>query len=143
MASIHDLREPIEVYEAAIGDPAALIQYLRSGQPIGSWMRDALAAYLAGELKPELPRARPKRVTRISKLMQQARRDYFSIKFWKQQDGERVHGKSEKIRADIAESYGLITNQFEQEFHRGIAKPDTVIGLQARFLYWYVNTRMK
>jgi hypothetical protein len=143
MASINDLREPFEVYEAAIGDRGPLVDYLRSDRPIGSWMRDALAAYLAGELEPKLPKGRPKRDTKVSKLMRMAAMEYRARVYWDKKEGKSVYGKTEALRAEIAESYGLIPEQFEQEFHRGIASRKVIIGLQARFVDWYVNNRMK
>lgn len=143
MASLNDLREPIEVYEAAAGDRGPLIEYLRSDRPIGSWMRDALAAYLSGELEPKLPRGRPKTETKVHKLMRLAAIDYRSRAYWAKKEGKSIYGKAEALRAEIAESFGLIPNQFEQEFHRGIPSRSTVTGLQARFVDWYVNTRNK
>ncbi|MDB4112126.1 hypothetical protein N9571_06205 [Yoonia sp.] len=143
MASINDLREPIEVYEAAVGDVETLVEYLRSDQPIGSWMREVLAFYLAGELEPKLPKGRPKKDTKVSKLMRMAAMEYRSRLYWAKKEGKPVYGKAEALRGEIAKNYGIIPEQFEQEFHRGIPNRKTVIGLQDRFVDWYINHRMK
>lgn len=139
MAGLQELREPIEVYEAAVGKPERLIAYLRSDEYIGEWMREALAAYLAGELEPRLPRGRPKKRTEKSKRMQLAAFEYSVEVYWAKKEGTYVHGSAVKTRAEIAENYGLIPEQFEQEFRRGIPRETTVFGPQARFLDWYIN----
>lgn len=143
MASINDLREPIEVYEAVVGNKGPLIEYLRSERPMGSWMRDALAAYLAGELEPKLPRGRPAKASKSAKLMHMAVMDYRCRVYWMKKQGQSTYGKSEAIRAEVAESYGLIPEQFEQECHRGIPPCKSAVGLQARFVNWYLNTHKK
>lgn len=67
MVSLNDLREPIEVYEAAEGDPTELIDYLRSDAPINDWMRQELADWLEGKLPAKYPPGRQKK-NRADKL---------------------------------------------------------------------------
>jgi hypothetical protein len=46
-----DFRKPVEVYEAAIGNPKPLAERLRSGERLTEMERDALAALVEGKLK--------------------------------------------------------------------------------------------
>jgi hypothetical protein len=53
MDSMDDLfREPLEVYEAAIGNPEPLAKRIESGAEMTGWERVALVAFLRGELVP-------------------------------------------------------------------------------------------
>lgn len=45
-----DLREPVEVYQAAAGETEPLARRIESGEELNYWDRIALAAYLRGEL---------------------------------------------------------------------------------------------
>lgn len=47
-----DFREPVEVYQAAVGEPDQLAERLRSTAKLASWEREALALLVEGELKP-------------------------------------------------------------------------------------------
>lgn len=50
--NLSQLREPIEVYQAAAGDPEPLAKRIESGAEMYEWERDTLAAFLRGELVP-------------------------------------------------------------------------------------------
>lgn len=51
---LDDFREPIEVYEAAAGNGEPLALRIESGAKMNDWERDALIAFLRGELvRPE------------------------------------------------------------------------------------------
>lgn len=50
--ALRDIYEPIEVYQAAIGDPEPLARRIESGVEMMSWEREALACLLRGELMP-------------------------------------------------------------------------------------------
>ena len=49
---LKELREPIEVYEAAAGNTEPLALRIESGAVMHDWEREALVAYLRGELVP-------------------------------------------------------------------------------------------
>jgi hypothetical protein len=53
-----DRREPIEVFEAALGNLAPLANLLRSEKPLGDRTRLALAMFFEGKLKPGRGRRR-------------------------------------------------------------------------------------
>ena len=50
------LREPFEVWRAALGDFEPLVERLRSGEPIHEIEREAIALLISGKLKPPLRR---------------------------------------------------------------------------------------
>lgn len=49
---LRDIYEPVEVYQAAMGDPAPLARRIESGVEMKSWEREALACFLRGQLVP-------------------------------------------------------------------------------------------
>ena len=58
--AVKALRDPIEVWKAVEGDRTELIALLRGDEPLSRRERDALADYLAGDLKPvKFPRGKP------------------------------------------------------------------------------------
>lgn len=61
---IRELADPIEVYEAADGNPEKLIALLRGGERITHPVRMALADWLEGKFDEPLPRGRPQKTTR-------------------------------------------------------------------------------
>ncbi len=70
-----DIGDPIEVWKAVEGDPSDLIALLRSGERISRPIRDALADFLSGELKPvRFSRGRPSNSTDIDAMIAHARR---------------------------------------------------------------------
>lgn len=115
MASINDLREPIEVYEAAEGDPTALIEYLRSDAPITDWMRQEIADWLEGKLPVKFPRGR-KTKDRADRLrlkfaweLYQAFHDQ-DIPLPDELAAKQL--KNDDIKEFVAEVYGLETEHF-------------------------------
>jgi hypothetical protein len=62
MAGLEELEMPVEVWKAVEGDRADLVALLRSDKPLSRWTRNALADFLAGDLKPvKIPRGRQQR----------------------------------------------------------------------------------
>ena len=49
---LRDIYEPVEVYQAAMGDPEPLARRIESGVEMKSWEREALVCFLRGELVP-------------------------------------------------------------------------------------------
>ena len=151
MASINDLREPIEVYEAAEGDPTALIEYLRSDAPINDWMRQELADWLEGKLLAKYPRGRKKK----------DRADRLRLKFaWELY--EALHDqdiplpdelaakqpKNDDIKEFVAEVYGLQTEYFIYFMKRPLEYRRSVTALgdyqdhpKGHFLRWKKNRK--
>lgn len=72
--NLNELREPVEVYQAASGDPEPLAKRIESGAEMFDWERETLAAYLRGELVP------PKRKRGQSTLSYLARRTEEEVK---------------------------------------------------------------
>lgn len=132
MASLNDLREPIEVYEAADGDPGPLIEYLRSDRPINEWMRQAIADWLEGKLPVKFPPGRQNK----------NRTDRLRLKFaWELYEalhdreiplsGElaKKHLKNDEIKVFAAEIYGLKPESFIDFMKRPIEYRRSVTAL--------------
>ena len=115
MGSLRDAREPVEVYEAAEGDPTALIEYLRSDRPINDWMRQELAEWLEGNLLAKFPHGR-KRKGRTDRLRLKYAWDLYEALH----DGElpmpdelvSTQPKNDNIKEYVAEIYDLDSEYF-------------------------------
>jgi hypothetical protein len=154
MTDFAEFHEPIEVYEAAVGEPARLIARLLSDKPIYKWERTAIASLIAGKLVPRtLPRGAPKRVNQYSIIAPYgwtkkglARAAYErEIKFRKRA-GISTYGQSAEIADQIAAESGIDPVEFANFLRR--PKPqfkprDFARGPVAQFQQWCDERRTK
>lgn len=151
MASINDFREPIEVYEAAEGDPTALIEYLRSDAPITDWMRQEIADWLEGKLPVKFPRGR-KTKERADRL-----RLKFAWELYEALHDQEIpfpdelatkHLKNDDIKVFAAEIYGLKPESFIDFMKRPLEYRRSVTALgdfkdhpKGNYLRWKKNRK--
>lgn len=71
---IAELEDPVAVWKAVEGDMSELIALLRSDRPIRRRTREALADFLAGDLKPiDVPKGRPSKSASVGPARMYAR----------------------------------------------------------------------
>ena len=120
-----ELREPVEVYRAAIGQPDSLIKRLRSTEPIYEREREALAAYFEGKLVP-LKRGRGK--AKPNYLLSYAELDeayrlpdaetwYRYVMAELRKAGE-AYGRASEVLEFVAQKYGLDANTLANHLRR-------------------------
>jgi hypothetical protein len=134
-------REPIEVYKAAMKQPDELIDYLLSDQPINNWMRDALALYFMGELKPPSSRGKPpvKPAARNVRIHAQ-----IMYRLRKQEIIERegsFYGKSAALIQEISKDCEISPDILAQDLRRGKLDASRLgWSVWDRFYDWWMNT---
>lgn len=128
---------PEEVWWAVEGDPAKLIELLRSDRPLSRGTRDELAAWLAGDLAPLKPsRGRPN----VSDTLPRSWRGHnlrteIGLAGWDYEQRRRVirdegdhkgHPRwSQRLADEVAEVYGINTEAFHDYMsrHRPVRQP--------------------
>lgn len=151
MATINDLREPVEVYEAAEGDPTALIEYLRSDAPINDWMRQEIADWLEGKLPVKFPRGRQKKDRADRLRLRFAWELYEALHDREISLPDEFAAKSpnnDDLKEFVAEVYGLKTESFIDFMKRSIKYRRSVTAIsdyqdhpKGHFLRWKKNRK--
>lgn len=151
-----DLREPVEVYEAAAGNGEPLAQRVESGAKMNGWERAALAAYLRGELVPP-KRGRGQRTlphlaegTKEALERQRIANSVAALRFYMGQLRERGehYGNFAKVLDHVAAQDGLSAEEIESVVYRyrrtekPKARPDTdpAKGIVRRYQRWLLDT---
>ncbi|MDG1116934.1 MAG: hypothetical protein P8N72_07395 [Flavimaricola sp.] len=132
MVSINDLREPIEVYEAAEGDPTALIEFLRSDKPINEWMRQELAEWLDGNLPVKFPHGRKTkdRTDRLRlKFAWELYQAFHDFEIPLPDELATKQPKNDEIKEFVAGVYGLEAEHFIDFMKRPIKYRSSVTAL--------------
>lgn len=141
---IGQLREPIEVWRAAIGNTAPLAERLRAKETIFEFEREALALLISGELKP--PRRKKKiDLSEMSLTVQlnspRLRKENAAV-LYRHIMGElrkkgQERGRSAEVFEYVAQYDGLEVQQVIDEVRRAKRAPVENKGNQARDLRSY------
>ena len=141
-------RTPSEVFEAVTGDPTALVQLLRSGDPISQESREALALWIEGKLPPARPPHRPKAVRAWGDIpngvwLQFSAEKYHRIAKWLRKRG-RMHNSAENLIEAIARQNNLDVNALRNAVRNGPPEiPEPATDLAELYQAWVKNVRRK
>jgi len=144
MTDLSSIKEPIEVWKAAMGDPSDLAALLRSDEPLSDWHRHDLALLVEGRLAGPQGRGRgaPKKTTGgpfnyLNDPVYLAICEYQDLR-----KGKNFSGNSEEILGEVAKQHSLEFETLRNALRRGNAysapkRPFTDI---ERFREWYNKT---
>ncbi|NKX43591.1 hypothetical protein [Roseicyclus persicicus] len=135
MSDIADLADPIEVWEMALGRPAALVELLEGGGPISARTRAALALYFRGELK--MKRGRPGGQAIASVWA----REMAEFEYWRiaqrLRQRRRFKGKRDWLIEKVALRHGLTFEQLRDFINRkDKPKSGPTFGEGERYALW-------
>lgn len=140
-------RPPVEVFEAIDGNRQALANCLKSAEPLSLYTRDAIAAWMAGELPPKRKRGNP-HGTRLDRNWN-AMRMYFAELEYKQLylAAGRPQKQSDGFSKQVAEKWGIHPDTFRHYRRRSKLqrheKPETLPLLEEMWWDWKANIKSK